>query len=242
MIVKYENNDKFNAKSIATFTEYCFYAVPAKSELSGYVKKLTSPLSSPEYSNTVYKIKYDASTGQITSATSAYYGVATSENLGLVKVDATKLSAPNYGLSLSSDYAYVEVPIATSSEVGTIALKHANDGSHYNENDSSKFLKCGLEKDDDSKGIVFMPEATNEKYGVVKLSANAIDYSNNGKNAVSSYVGVNDNGHAYVALPIADGKGKPGLVKTSIPDTSVLRIVRNVYLDDDGFAQVNVVN
>ena len=248
VIIKYEDAiNTFKNNSYAVFDEYCFYAVPSKNELSNYVKKLNSPLSDPVQSDTIYQIHYDKYTGQITSATSAYYGKATDKNAGLVKIHNDDVSVPNYALKLDDgDFAYVTLPFASANDVGTIRLNYSNN-AHHNTNDNA-FLKCGLEADDEHKGQTFIPEATDDKYGVIKLSTNYINFgswSNESyelTNSISSYAAVDENGHAYVVLPMADGKGIPGLIKTSIADTSELRIVRNVYVDSNGFAQVNVVN
>jgi len=66
---------------------------------------------------------------------------------------------------------------------------------------------------------------------------------------MSSYVSIDDNGHAYVSVPYAHYENiggqmsaVPGIMKTGIPDTTAIRVVRNVYLDDKGYACVNVVN
>ena len=40
----------------------------------------------------------------------------------------------------------------------------------------------------------------------------------------------------------SNGTIVPGLIRTGVPDTSEIRVVRSVYVDDDGIAKVNVAN
>ena len=238
VIVKYEDNRNFNPNTKYRFDEYWFYAMPSKDDLSGYVKKANPSATATN----VYKLTIN-SDGLITNHTSVYFGQATSVNAGLVKLGS--FTAPKYALELDTNTscAYVNVPYATSSNVGTIQLTYDSNHTHSNGN-IDKFLSCGLETNE-NHALTFIPEATSSKYGVVKTGNISIDYGNdwlNNKNVISSFVNLNTNGQAYVQIPYANGNDKPGIIKTGIPDTTSLQITRNVYLNDQGIAQVNVAN
>ena len=58
---------------------------------------------------------------------------------------------------------------------------------------------------------------------------------------MSSYVGIDEDGKAYVKIPIASYNA-PGVMRTGTPEPTPVRVVRSVYIDTDGVAKVNVVN
>ena len=247
IVVKYQDGSSFNSGSKAVFDCYSFYAVPSKDDLSGYVKK-PYPSQTPLDAASVCRINVN-NDGVITSIASVYYDVGTDAQLGLIKTNGSS-SFPRYALSADNDkFGFVSIPAATSSECGLIKLNLSSDGSHLNGNDGAAWLSCGLEKMNDDRGVTFIPAASDEKLGVVMLNTGTIISSSSGAqdsyvhplSSLSSYIGIDENGKAYVTIPWAD-HNVPGVMCTGIPDTTPVRVVRSVYVDTDGFAKVNVVN
>lgn len=256
--LKYANNEIFKPGGQAVFTEYYFYAVPSKDDLSAYVKRSDQPVNAYNEPK-VCKILFNEN-GLITNATSVYYGEATDTELGLVKTASTASNiGENYWLKLSSNnVAYVTVPRAGSDTYGTVKfaslpsdLPEQQHGHNYGNvlyhSDLSHFLSCSLENLNDV-ATTFIPCATDGTFGVVKLSSNfyQFDIRERPVDPLSSFLNVDASGHAYVTTPMAhvtnDGTSVPGLIKTGTPDTSEIRVVRSVYLDTDGVAKVNVAN
>lgn len=153
---------------------------------------------------------------------------------------------------MSNGIAYTHITAATSSMYGVIKLDYA--GSNLDTNHAhlygsaeyasgvKSFLSCGLETNQDGHGRIFIPHADDSRLGLVKTKQEHLSYDTN---AMLSYVSLDDNKHAYVRIPYAHYENDaaiPGVLKTGMPDTTSVQVVRNVYLDNDGFACVNVVN
>ena len=247
VIIKYaDSNNNISAGSHIAFSQYYFYAIPAKDELANYVKKLQQPLQSYDGRH-VCKIKYDNSTGQIIDAESVYYDIATSDNAGLVKLGAT-VSEPDYRLRIQGendptnvDYgrAYVSIPYASEESAGIIYVHEVSSNGNVGSS-----LSCGLQSDSNERGYVLLPQAEDNKYGVVKHNNNQIIYpvSDTSLDDVSSYLGIDVDGRAYTKIPHA-AHNHPGVIIGGAPDTSDIRIIRSVYIDElDGRAKVNVVS
>lgn len=245
IIIKYADNKRFkydpSNPTWYSFTDYVFYAVPSKDDIDRCVKKLNSPPPTAASDLRVYKLKYN-NDGLISDAENVYYGPATSTNAGLLKIDGS-FSHPNYALKINNEFGYTNIPTATNTAYGLIKVNSA-----HSYNNSGDFLYSRLEKDTSDIGITYIPKAISTRYGVVMLSGNMY---NDGKtiSQINSMPGVffgvnlDSSGHAHVKIPYAQYNGStyiPGVMRTGVPDTTHIRVVRSVYTDDDGIAKVNV--
>lgn len=240
VIVKYsDSSNKFKThdqmSSQYAINEYCFYAVPSKDDLHEYVKKSGHAIG-PDSDEKVRKIAVNED-GLITSYENVYYGSATANDAGLVKLG--EFTQPDYGLKLnSSSQAYVTVPHATGRDYGTVRLNYDDDISAHKYYEVGNFLACGLENSTQNKATTYIPHATVNHSGTLKLGTNANYFDGEFYHAVIS---AESDGTGYVQIPKAS-LGKFGVIKTGSPDITHIKVIRNVYIDNDGFAKVNVVN
>ena len=243
VIVKYRNTaNKFkivgSLSSQYVISEYCFYAVPSKDDLCAFVKKSDSNVQ-PDSTKRVRKIAVNES-GLVTSYENVYYGLATENDAGLIKLG--NFTQPNYSVKLSADKAYVTMPSASLTEYGTIKLNYRSSDHSHNYTESGNFLACGLEATSAGNGITYIPHATSNFTGTIKLGRNgssSFEDSFDGE-FYHAMISAENDATGYAQIPVATND-RYGVIKTGSPDTTRIRVVRNVYVDNDGYAKVNVV-
>ena len=176
----------------------------------------------------------------MTSYENVYYGLATENDAGLVKLG--NFTQPNYSVKLSADKAYVTMPSASLTEYGTIKLNYRSSDHSHNYTESGNFLACGLEATSAGNGITYIPHATSNCTGTIKLGRNgssSFEDSFDGE-FYHAMISTENDATGYAQIPVATN-GSYGVIKTGSPDTTRIRVVRNVYVDNDGYAKVNVV-
>lgn len=205
------------------FIEYAFYATVAKADLEKFVP--STPVEAPFSGNVTPKSLYEFSInkyGLVVSATPVSIDAATTENLGLIKLGVD--SGDNYGLKVnSSGQAYITVPKASTSKVGTIKLGTGNSGTN-------SALTVDLKADSSGKGYVEIPVATDSKLGLLKTS------TLNTTSGANLQLGVRaSNGAGYVNIPFASST-QSGVMKAGVDSGAGTQT--NVYIGSDGIAKV----
>ena len=162
IILKHENaSTPFYPGTKVIWDFYCYFAMTSKDDLSGYVKKSEAQLQ-PYSTQEVCKLKFN-NDGLITGATKVYYGLATSSDAGLVKINPSAFTDPDFGLSVNSNgIAYTRVAQATNDSYGTVKLNYATSDISTNHQHAygnaqylsgyKMFLSCGLETNSNGKG------------------------------------------------------------------------------------------
>lgn len=185
--LKYANGTAVASTSKAQFLEYKWYAVAGQAELSRYMQRPTTSVTT-DGSLSFYKIQIN-SDGLIINAQKYDFDKATTTALGLVKLKAT--SGNNYGLNAdSSGAAYVTVPVATSTAVGTVKV-----GASSSTTTAGRIVGVSLNSSNQLQATVNY--ATTADPGVVKLGA-----SDNNANR-QFHVGENSSHQLQVTLPVA---------------------------------------
>lgn len=232
VLIKYSDSSKFaydsSNKTTVKFTEYQFYATVAKSELSNYVPR--ADILSDGSTKSLYKFKFnefglvtEADPMRIDSSLTSL-GVATSSQLGLVKLGAS--SGSNYGLKLNtSNQAYVTVPKASTTALGTVKIGSTTTSG-------SDGLTCDVLLTAADKAYVKVPKATSSAFGSIKIGSASIVNSSAG---ITAGVQLSSTGAGYIQVPAAS-TSRYGVIKVGSEPAS--GTTTNVYVGTDGVAKI----